>query len=92
MGSNPEPHDIIVLANTERPVPQSKTYRENGTAQVNLLELKAPMEWIDPKDAVGSPRHPLDLCRQPSIRLPEALVRVGVQISSGSTGLVRSAR
>ena len=92
MRPDPEPHDVLALTNTERPVPQADPHRENGTTWVNLLELKARMEWIDPEGAVSSSGPPLDLRRQPPKRLPEALVGVGVHILSGSTGLVRPAR
>ena len=92
MGPDPEPQDVLALTNTKRPVPQADAHRENETARVNLLELKARMEWINPKGAVGSSGPALDLRRQPSERLPEAFVRVRGHILSGSTGLVRPAR
>ncbi len=92
MRPDPEPHDVLALPNTERPVPQADAHRENGTTWVNLLELKARMEWIDPERAVGSSGPALDLRRQPSERLPEAFVRVRGHILSGSTGLVSPAR
>ena len=92
MCSDPEPHDVLVLANTDGPVPQSDTDRENGTTRMNLLELETRMEWIDPEDAVGSSGPTLNLGRQPAKRLPKAFVRVRVHILSGSTGLVRPAR
>jgi len=92
MGPDPEPHDVFALPNTERPVPQTDAHRENGTTRVNLLELKARMEWIVLKGAVGSSSPAPDLCRQPSERLPETFVRVRRHILSGAIGLVRPAR
>ena len=92
MGPDTEPHDVFALPNTERPVPEAYAHREDGTTWVNLLELKARMEWIDLEGAVGSSGPALDLCRQASDRLLEAFVRVRVPILSGSTGFVRPAR
>ncbi len=92
MGPDPEPQDVLALTNTKRPVPQADAHRENGTARVNLLELKTRMEWIDPKGAVGSSGPALDLRREATKRFQEAFVRVRVHILSGSTGLVRPAR
>lgn len=92
MGPNPEPQDVLALTNTKRPVPQADAHREYGTARVNLLELKARTEWIDPKGTVGSSSTALDLRRQAPKRCPEAFGRVRVHILSGLTGLVRPAR
>jgi hypothetical protein len=92
MGPDPEPHDVLALPDTERPVPQADADRENGAMRVNLLELKARMEWIGPEGAVGSSGSALDVRWQPPKRLPEACVRVRVHILSGSIGSVRPAR
>ncbi len=91
MRPDPEPQDVLAITNTQRPVPQADANRENGTTRVNLLELKARMEWIDLERALGSPSPALDFGRQPSKRLPEACVCVGVHILSGSMGVVRPA-
>ncbi len=92
MGPHPEPHDVLAIANTERPVPQADARRKNGTMWVNLPELKARMEWIGPECSVRPSGPSLDMNRQAPKRFPEAIVRVGVHIFSGSTGLVRPAR
>ena len=92
MRPDPEPHDVLALPNTERPIPQADADRENGALGMNLFELKARMEGIGPEGAVGSSGPALGMRWESPKRSPEAFVRVRVHILSGSTGLVRPAR
>ena len=63
MRPDPEPHDVLALAHTERPVPQADADRDNGTMWLNLLELKLRMERIGAEGPVGSSGLALDLRR-----------------------------
>src|SRR3972149_6920745 len=83
---NPEPHHVVTLTKANGSIAQPNTNREDGTAWMNLLELKARMKRVVAKRAVRPPRCALDSLRQLPERFPEAFVRVGVQRSSGSNG------
>src|SRR5690606_18527351 len=74
--SDPEPHDLIAVSNSNGTIVEGNSSREHGNFLVNTFEMEARMRRIQGEESIGIARALANLAGQLPICFPELSIRV----------------